>query len=98
MHVAVIALLAVGVALVVLSAIGVAVIGAAFTRLHLITPASTLGVPLICVAVMLDQGTARLSLKVGIIALLSLIGQPAVTAATARALARSDGIDVDAEP
>jgi multicomponent Na+:H+ antiporter subunit G len=92
MHVVVIALLAAGVALVVLSALGVLLVTEPFVRLHFLAPASTLGGPLICLALMLDQGHTRTTAKIGVIAFLIVVVQPAVTAATGRAIAVSRGL------
>ena len=93
MHVADMCILGVGVALVVFSVLGMALLRDDFTRLHFLTPASTLGLPIVCLAVILDQGATRISLKVAVIAVLCLVSQPAVTAATGRALARHRGVN-----
>lgn len=85
-------LLGLGVAIVVFSAVGTLLVPEPFTRLHFLAPASTLGVPLIVVAVVLQQGTTRTSLKVGVVGALMLVGQPAVTSATGRALAAARGM------
>jgi multicomponent Na+:H+ antiporter subunit G len=81
-----------GIAMLVFSAVGVLVVRDPFTRLHFLTPASTLGVPLVCLGVILQEGHSRISLKVAIVAVLLLIGQPAVTASTGRAVAAERGL------
>ena len=88
----VVVLLVVGIALVVFSALGVLLVDGPFDRLHFLSPASTLGAPLICLAVMLDLGMQRTTAKVGVIALVLLVAQPVITAATGRALAESRGL------
>jgi len=85
-------LLVVGIALVVFSALGVLLVNGPFDRLHFLSPASTLGAPLICLAVMLDLGAQRTTAKVGAIAFVLLVAQPVITAATGRALASSRGL------
>lgn len=91
-HDVVLALLSAGTALVVLSALGVLLVDEPFVRLHFLAPASTLGAPLLCLAVMLDQGHNRITVKVAVIAFLLVTVQPAITAATGRTLAAARGL------
>jgi monovalent cation/proton antiporter MnhG/PhaG subunit len=92
MHVAELVLLAIGAALVLLSAVGLLLVDEPFVRLHFLSPSSTLGAPLVCLAVMLDQGHSRTTAKVGVIAFLIVMAQPAVTATTGRAIAVARGL------
>lgn len=92
MDVAVAVLLAAGVLLTVVTAVGVLVVPDVFTRLHFLAPGATLGVPLICLAVVLHEGATRVSLKVAIIGALVLVAQPAVTIAAAHGLAAARGL------
>jgi multicomponent Na+:H+ antiporter subunit G len=87
-----IALLAAGIALVALSSLGMLLAREPFDRLHFLAPASTLGAPLVCLAVMLDLGAQRTTAKVAVIAVLVAVVQPAITAATGRATAAGRGL------
>lgn len=85
-------LLAVGCGILLMCALGVLLIDDPFRQLHFLAPGSTLAVPLISVAVMIDQGHNRTSVKIAVIAALLAVIQPAVTAATMRAMAVTRGL------
>ncbi|HET6818206.1 MAG TPA: monovalent cation/H(+) antiporter subunit G [Mycobacteriales bacterium] len=85
-------LLVLGTALVLLSSLGVLLAREPFDQLHFLAPASTLGAPLICIAVMLQLGLQRTTAKVAVIGIVLMLVQPAVTAATGRALAAGRGL------
>jgi multisubunit Na+/H+ antiporter MnhG subunit len=92
MHIAELVLLSLGAALVVLCALGLVLVGEPFVRLHFIAPAATIAAPLVCVAVMLDQGHTRTTAKVAFIAVVLVVTQPVVTTATGRAIAVARGL------
>jgi multicomponent Na+:H+ antiporter subunit G len=92
MHVAELVLISLAAALVVLSAVGLLLVGEPFVRLHFIAPAATIAAPLVCVAVMLDQGHTRTTAKVAVIAVLLVVTQPVVTTVTGRAIAVARGL------
>jgi multisubunit Na+/H+ antiporter MnhG subunit len=85
-------LLSVGAAILVLCALGVLLVDDPFTQLHFLAPSSTLAVPLLSLAVMIDQGHNRITVKIAVIAALVALTQPAVTAATMRAMADERGL------
>jgi len=58
-------------------------------QLHGLAPAGTIGVPLVCAAVAVDQGVGRNAGKVLIVALVLLVTGPVAATVTARAAARS---------
>jgi multisubunit Na+/H+ antiporter MnhG subunit len=87
-----IVLLSVGAGIIVLCALGVLLVDDPFTQLHFLAPSSTLAVPLISVALMIDQGHNRVSVKIAVITVLLAVTQPAVTAATMRAMADARGL------
>lgn len=85
-------LLSLGTGILLLCALGVALVDEPFRQLHFLAPATTLAVPLISVALMIDQGHNRTSVKIAVIAVLVAVTQPAVTAATMRAVAVARGL------
>jgi multicomponent Na+:H+ antiporter subunit G len=90
-HVAAVACETAGVSVVIASALSALVMRRAYNRLHFLTPATSLGGPLIAAALALENGwglTAGLDLL--IVALLALTA-PELEAATARMLAQREG-------
>lgn len=85
-------LLSLGSGILLLCALGVLLIDDPFRQLHFLAPCSTLAVPLISVAVMIDQGHNRTTVKIAVIIALVATTQPAVTAATMRAMAAARGL------
>lgn len=84
-HALVLALLWAGVACVLVSALALHRLGGTFPRLHALAPASCLGVPLIAVAVAVDQGAGRAAVKTLVIGLLFAAGGTAGTVAIGKA-------------
>jgi multicomponent Na+:H+ antiporter subunit G len=91
-HAAEVVLLSVGAGIFVLCGLGVLLVDDPFSKLHFLAPGTTLAIPLIGIAVMLDQGHNRISVKIAVITVLVAAVQPAVTAATMRAVAASRGM------
>ncbi len=58
-------------------------------QLHGLAPAGTIGVPLVCAAVAIDQGVGRNAGKVLIVALVLVVTGPVAATVTARAAAQS---------
>ncbi len=58
-------------------------------QLHGLAPAGTIGVPLVCAAVAIDQGLGRNAGKVLIVALVLVVTGPVAATVTARAAAQS---------
>lgn len=84
-HVCVLVLLWAGVACVLLSALALLRLRGTFPRLHALAPASCLGVPLIAVAVAVDQGAGRAAVKTLLIGALFAVGGTASTIAVGKA-------------
>lgn len=86
------ALLAAGVLVVLVSAAGLLLGGGLLDRLHYLTPASSVGVPLVVVALALEQDhPGRATVKLVLIGLLLTAGGPVVSMATGRAAALARG-------
>lgn len=90
-HVIVLALLTAGTAVVAACALATLVVRDRYVRLHVLTPASVLGAPLVVAALAVDTGANRAMLKLVLIGLLLAGSAPVLTAATARALAVREG-------
>ncbi|WP_329174423.1 cation:proton antiporter [Streptomyces sp. NBC_01477] len=93
-HVVVLVLLWAGVACVLLSAVALVRLDGAFMRLHALAPASCLGLPLIALAVAVDQGAGRAAVKTLLIGLLFAVGGTASAIAVGKAADKSgEGAD-----
>lgn len=90
-------LLTAGVLAVLVAAVGLLAGGTLFDRLHYLTPASSLGVPLVVAALAVEQPhPGRATVKLVLVGLVLMLGGPVVTVATARAL--TDQIDQIGQP
>ncbi|MFE0510691.1 cation:proton antiporter [Streptomyces sp. NPDC058964] len=89
-HIGVLVLLWAGVACLVLSAVALLRLRETILRLHGLTPASCAGVPLIALAVAVDQGFGRAAIKTLLIGLLFAVGGTVTTIAIARASAQAE--------
>ncbi len=87
-HVLAVALLVCGCAALLLSALALTVLPTPYTRLHALAPATSLGVPLICLALALDAGGGRQAVKVLVIGALTAVSGPALTIVIGRVMAR----------
>ena len=95
---AVLVLCAAGIAVVVASALGAAVMCKAYNRMHFISPATSLGAPLIGAALGIENGWGLTTgLIVLIVGLLALTG-PALEAATGRVAAQREGLLPEESP
>lgn len=95
-HAVALVLLWLGVAAVALSAIGVLVVRDDFARLHFVTPAAVVGVPLIALSLVVDMGLSSSAAQVAVIAVLTAASAPVVTSATGHAFRRER--EFSAEP
>ncbi len=89
-----IALLAAGLLVVVASCLAVAALRDPMDRLHLVTPASTLGVAAVCAAVVVHEGLDASGLSAILLAAVTAATNPLVSHATARSIVvrrRADG-------
>jgi multicomponent Na+:H+ antiporter subunit G len=79
------ALLVAGVGVQVLACIGLAVGRGPFDRLHLMAPATMLGGPLVCAAILVNESFSQGGIKAVIVAVILLVTGPVLSHATARA-------------
>lgn len=85
-----------GVAVVVLSALAALALPTVFDRLHLLTPTTSVGTPLIALGLILLSGWSATSASIAVIAAVVVVTAPAMSAATGRVAAQREGvIDVD---
>lgn len=89
----VLAVLWTGVGLVLLSALSLLRLHGRVDRLHALAPAACAGLPLIAVAVAVDQGAGRAALKTLFIGLVFAVGGTAGTIAIGKATLRAQGGD-----
>ena len=85
-HLCALVLLAAGTAALLLSALALVVLPAPYDRLHALTPATSLGVPLVALALAVETGPGRAAVKLLVVAALVAAGGPATTMAIGRAL------------
>lgn len=81
-----------GVAAMSLSAFAATVRALVFERLHLLTAATSVGVPLIGVGLVIVRGWTQASAMLVAISVVVLLTAPVVSAATARLAAEHDGL------
>ncbi|PWI42829.1 monovalent cation/H(+) antiporter subunit G [Streptomyces sp. ICBB 8177] len=91
-HVCALVLLVAGIAVLLLAALGLVVLRRPYGRLHALTPATTLGAPLVCLALAVQTGPGRSAVKLLIIGVLIAAGGPVTTMAVGRATAQADGL------
>ena len=92
-------LLAVGLLVIVLSCVGMAVLDDPLDRLHLVTPASTIGVAALCAAVVVHEGLDASGVSAILLAATAGGANPLITHATARSIAvRRQADDADHSP
>ncbi len=81
---AAVALLAVGLAVILASCVGMAVLTDPLDRLHLVTPASTIGVTAACAAVVVHEGLDASGTSAVLLAAVTLVTSPLISHACAR--------------
>lgn len=98
-HVCALVLLVGGMAALLLSAVALLVLPGPYQRLHALAPATTLGLPLICLALAVDAGPGRAAVKLLVVAALVAASGPVVTIAIGRTV-HEEGTapSVDEEP
>ncbi|MFD8722856.1 MULTISPECIES: cation:proton antiporter [Streptomyces] len=89
-HVCALVLLAVGTGVLLLSAVGLVVLPGPFQRLHALTPASTVGGPLVALAMAVETGPGRTALKLLVIAVIVAFGGAVTAMAIGRATAQHE--------
>ena len=91
--------LAVGLAVIVTSCVGMAVLDDPMDRLHLVTPASTVGVTAACAAVVARQGLDASGTAAILLAAVTVLTSPLVSHACARSIdVRRRAEEAGAEP
>lgn len=87
-HVCALVLMGCGCAALLLAALAVLVLPTPYARLHALAPASSLGVPLICLALAVDAGPGRTAVKLLFIGALTAVSGPVVSIVIGRTMAR----------
>ncbi len=82
-----IALLAIGLAVILASCLGMAALTDALDRLHLLTPASTIGAGALCAAVVVHEGLDASGVSAILLAAAVGTANPLISHATARSIA-----------
>ncbi|MBY8882750.1 monovalent cation/H(+) antiporter subunit G [Actinacidiphila acidipaludis] len=88
-HAVVLALLFGGLAMLLLSAVALLVLPGPYQRLHALAPATSLGLPLLCLALAVDTGPGRSAVKFLVIAALAAASSPVVGIAIGRTIVES---------
>jgi multisubunit Na+/H+ antiporter MnhG subunit len=86
------ALLAAGLAVVVLSCWAALALRRVYNRLHLLTPATSIGAPLIGIAAAISDGPGLTTAQVLFIVVLLAVTGPVLEAATGRTAAQREGL------
>ncbi|MFD7923279.1 cation:proton antiporter [Streptomyces sp. NPDC059740] len=89
-HLVALVLLVAGTAVLVVSAVALPVLPAPYTRLHALAPATSLGLPLLCLAAAVETGPGRQAVKLLCIALIAAAAGPVTAIAMGRALHRTE--------
>lgn len=96
MHVLALVLLWCGAAALLLSAAALAVLPTAYGRLHALAPATSLGLPLVCLGLAVDAGAGRAAVKLLFIGALTAVSGPVITVVIGRTMIRTGGRAPDA--
>ncbi len=91
-HICALVLLVLGVGVLLLSAAALLVLPRPYGRLHALTPATSLGMPLIAFALAVETGPGRGAVKLLLIAALTAVGGPVTTMAIGRGTAQNDSL------
>jgi multicomponent Na+:H+ antiporter subunit G len=94
-HLCALVLLACGTAALLLSALALAVLTTPYARLHALAPATSLGVPLISLALAVDAGPGRAAVKLLFIGALAAVSGPVTTMVIGRTMAREGELPGD---
>lgn len=89
-HICALVLLVLGMAVLLLSALALVVLPRPFGRLHALTPATTLGAPLVALALAVQTGPGRAAVKLLVVAALIAAGGSVTTMAIGRATAQRE--------
>ncbi|WP_037577134.1 cation:proton antiporter [Phaeacidiphilus oryzae] len=97
-HIAVLVLMTAGCGVLLLSAFALLRLPAPFDRLHALTPAASLGAPLVALAAAFDTGPGRGAVKLVVIGVLLAAGGPVTGSAIARVAAQRAGVETEDSP
>lgn len=89
-HLCALVLLGCGTGVVLLSALALLLLRVPYGRLHALTPATSLGLPLVALALAVETGPGRAAVKILFVALLSAVAGPVTSTALGRAVAREE--------
>lgn len=87
----VLALMAAGLLVVVMAAIGAVLTLRVYDRLHLVSPVTSLGAPLIGLALMIHNGWSLASGEIFVVVALLVVTGPALASATGRLAGQREG-------
>lgn len=88
----ILAFLAAGVAVVVLSCLGALLAPNRYVRLHFLSPVTSVGAPLIGIALAIDNGAGLTTAEDLFTVMLLAVSGPVIEAATARLIAEGEGL------
>lgn len=94
-HVFALVLLVLGAAVLILSALSLVVLPRPYGRLHALSPATSLGAPLIVLALAVETGPGRAAAKFLVMGALIAAAGPVTTMAIGRATHQQDGQDAE---
>ena len=97
-HVVMLALLSAGIAVVVLSCLSALALRRVYNRLHFLTPATSIGAPLIGIAAAIGDGPGLTTAGILFIVLLLAVTGPVLEAATGRMAAQREGLTRQESP
>jgi len=98
-HEIALALVVAGTVVVVIAALGAVVVpGDVFTRLHFVTPVTSLGGPLVGAGLCVESGQPWAIAEVAVITLLLFVSGPVLEASAARAAAQDRGVETEEQP
>lgn len=89
-HVCALVLLIAGTGALVLSAVGLVTLPRPYQRLHALTPASTVGTPLVALALAVENGPGRAAVKLVLVAVVVAVGGTVTAMAIGRATAQHE--------
>jgi multicomponent Na+:H+ antiporter subunit G len=93
------ALVIAGTVIIALSAVGAVVVrGDVFTRLHFVTPVTSLGGPLVCAGLCVESRQPWVIAELIVITLLLFISGPVLEASAGRAAAQDRGVETEEQP
>lgn len=90
-HVCALVLLVAGTGVLLLSAVGLVTLSRPYQRLHALTPATTVGAPLVALALAVETGPGRAAVKLLLIAVIVAVGGAVTAMAIGRATAQHEG-------